>query len=157
MQSFVLGLAAACAVPVCSQPAISAEETLRFRLVVHHIETDTMRNPAETGPELSASHSVGVAVMEDGRLAWKEFVWIGFGGDGAVPSQGFSSYVFENGDGLDVRFSSGPGEGGYFVDYEVLSGSGGYAGATGTGQLKLVPTDWDHATLFEGSIDVTTP
>lgn len=150
--ALIIGAIATYAVPVQA-----AEETLKFRLVVHHVSSGTMNNPNDGGPGLTATQSVGVAVLEDGRLAYKEFVWIGFEGEPAVPSHGLSSYVFENGDALHVQFTSGPEEGGYFVNYDVLSGSGTYAGATGTGRLAAKATKWDDATLFEGAINVTTP
>lgn len=145
-------------ITLAALPASAAEETLNFRLVVTDTETGEHTDPAIEGFALGAVKSVGVAMLEDGRIAYKEFVRIDMAGDGAPTRQpGYSNYKFENGDSLQVAFTAGAVEGGYTVEYEVLSGTGAYSNATGTGRLDLVPTEWSDASLFEGSITVSTP
>ncbi len=140
------------------QPVSAAEQTLNFRLVTRDISEAVHTNENIEGLRLSAVQAVGVAVFDDGRLAYKEYVNLSYEGENAPAKQpGFSSYVFQNGDSLQVSFEYGPGEGGYFVDYTILSGTGAYAGATGTGRIAYVDSAWDDATLFEGSFTVTTP
>lgn len=139
-------------------PAVAAEETLNLRLVTRDIVDAVHTDSAIEGLALGAHEAVGVAVFDDGRIAYKEYVWIGYEGENAPnPQPGFSSYVFQNGDSLQLSFMAGPRDDGFYVDYTVLSGTGAYAGATGTGQIKAAEASWDDAGYFEGSITVTTP
>ena len=153
-------------VPICTvvlltlptQPVWAGEETLSFRLVTRAIDVSTHTDDNIEGLGLSAGQSVGVAVFDDGRLAYKEYVYLGYEGENAPAKQpGFSSYTFENGDSFQVSFMYGAGDAGYSVEYEVISGTGAYAGATGTGQIILGETKWDQALFWEGSINLVTP
>ena len=40
--------------------------------------------------------------------------------------------------------------------HHVISGTGKYAGATGTGSFDGVPTKWKDASLFDGKFKITT-
>ena len=37
----------------------------------------------------------------------------------------------------------------------MISGTGKYVGATGTGSFKAIKEPWDSASLFEGSLNLT--
>jgi hypothetical protein len=39
--------------------------------------------------------------------------------------------------------------------YQVISGTGEFAGATGTGEFKSAEAKWDEALLLDGSFRVT--
>jgi hypothetical protein len=126
--------------------------------VTRVIAEETHTDPKIENLSLGAGQSIGVAIFDDGRIAYKEYVYLSYAGENAPPKQpGFSSYTFENGDSFQVSFVYGPGEGGFFVDYTVLSGTGAYAGATGTGQIAIAPAEWGDATLWQGSITLVTP
>jgi len=134
----------------------AAEEKPNLRLVVRDVGATSMPPPNDNGAGLLAIHSVVGGAFKDGRLGYKEFVRIGFDRESVTQGLSSSSYVFENSDALNVRFAWAPKGSDHVVTYDVLSGSDAYGGATGTGKLLLVPAKWSDATLFKGSIDVTT-
>ena len=70
---------------------------------------------------------------------------------------GLSTYTFENGDALNVRFDGGWSPAGEQLEYKVLSGVGAFEGATGTGELTGVETAWKDASLLEGSFTIQVP
>ena len=142
---------------ILSGAANAGEETLPFKLVVRDLAELTHSEPATEGVGMAAYQSIGVAVFDNGRLAYKEFVNVAMNVNPPVKSPGFSNYVFANGDSLQVSFLAGPGDGGFFVDYTILSGTGAYAGATGDGRLQAMDASWADATLFEGAFRVVTP
>ena len=156
MRSSILILAL-CGLSILSGAAHAGEETLPFRLVVRDLAELTHSEQAVEGVGMTAYQSIGVAIFDDGRLAYKEFVNIGMSVNPPVKSPGFSNYIFANGDSLQVSFLAGPDEGGFFVDYKILSGTGAYDGATGDGRLQAMEASWTDATLFEGAFRVITP
>ena len=73
------------------------------------------------------------------------------GSDEEGSYSGYSTYTFQDGDSLTLKFTGGwsaEGDGG---DYEVLSGTGVFKGASGTGRFDAVEEPWDDANLFDGS------
>lgn len=138
--------------------AVSAEEqNLRFKLVVSFTNSAEMKLASFPDRALAAHEALGVAFFEDGRVAFKQFVVSTAGGAEDGSFMGLSTYTFENGDALTLKFSGGwtaEGEGG---DYEVLSGTGAYEGATGTGRFDALESVWEDATLLEGSFTLDVP
>ena len=131
------------------------EETLKFRLVTRMVDGTFIEASNIEGRSVGAGKYAGVAVFEDGRLANKEFV---LSMDNRGPEGtyvGYSTYTFENGDSLTLSFTGGWGESGAGGDYVVLSGTGAYEGATGSGRFDAVEVSWDSAELYDGSITVT--
>ena len=101
--------ACAAAAATTAQPVAAAEETLSFRLVTRIISVASHTDGNVEGLKLTAGQSVGVAVFDDGRLAAKEYVYLSYSGENAPAMQpGYSSYVFQNGDSLQVSFEYGP-------------------------------------------------
>ena len=49
--------------------------------------------------------AVGVAVFEDGRIAFKEFVFAGDTTEDGSRGTGYSTYTFQNGDALNFSLS----------------------------------------------------
>jgi hypothetical protein len=143
-------------VATMSAAAAGAEEQeLNFTLVTTPVvETST---PVLTGEQaITAASSVGTAHFEDGRTAFKEYVVIMMGaGEGEM--RGYSSYVFADGDALLLRFSGGWGADGLGGDYEVVSATGAFEGATGTGRFDAVEADWERSVLFEGTLTLEVP
>jgi len=131
------------------------EETLKGRLITRTISETSIDAPGVEGIRVGAGHYAGIAVFEDGRLADKQFVlnWDNRGAEGNY--NGYATYTFQNGDSLTLKFTGGWGPDGQSGDYQVLSGTGAYKGATGTGRFDAVPNPWDKANLWDLTIKVT--
>ena len=106
---------------------------------------------------MGSGPAAGVAVFEDGRIAYKDFVVFTDGTAEEGEWRGYSTYTFENGDLLTLKFTGGWSASGSGGDYEVLSGTGAFEGATGTGRFDGVQTAWEGASLFNGSFDLDVP
>lgn len=141
----------------CAVPALAGEQTLKFRLVTHDISANMLEIADVPGTMVGAHDAIGVALFEDGRVAYKKFVYTDDGTDAAGRFLGYSTYTFENGDSITAKFTGDWTAAGSGGDYQVISGTGAYAGATGTGRFDMVPTAWDGATLFDGSFKLEVP
>ena len=88
---------------------MAAEETLKFRLIVMTVNETSADAPNIEGHSVSAGTFTGIAVLKDGRITHKEFVDItdNRGAEGSFP--GYSTYTFENGDSLSLRYTGGWG------------------------------------------------
>lgn len=137
--------------------ALGGEVVLPFRLVTQDVQSVRFDAPAGADHSLAVTSAVGTATFEDGRIAHKTFVYTGDDGPEEGSFTGYSSYVFENGDSLNLRFTGGWSPDGAGGDYEVLSGTGAFAGATGTGRFDATDTDWQGATLWTGSFTLDLP
>lgn len=138
-------------------PVMAEQVTLRFQLVTQDVETTSYDSPVEGGNTLEIAKAVGTAVFEDGRIAQKIFT---YNADNAAESGtlvGYSKYVFENGDALNLKFSASWSAKGVDGDYELISGTGAYEGATGSGRFDSVSAEWTGATLFDGSFTLEIP
>jgi hypothetical protein len=131
-------------------PAMAEEQVLRFKLVVTNVDEATLASAPE-GQSIMAAGAVGVATFEDGRTAFKEFVILDAGGEDKGEFTGYSTYTFENGDSLHLKFVGGWSSDGLTGDYELISGTGAFAGATGTGHFEGLDESWERANLLEGS------
>ena len=109
------------------------------------------------GRSIGAGDYVGVAVFDDGRIAFKKFVMMMEAAKAEGSYSGYSTYTFQNGDSLTLKFVGGWGEKRDGGDYEVLSGTGAFKGATGTGGFEALEENWDGANLYEGSFKLTLP
>lgn len=141
----------------CATPALAGEQVLKFRLVTHDVSANVLEVAGVPGTMLGSHDAIGVAVFEDGRVAFKKFVYTNNGTDTAGAFLGYSTYTFENGDSITAKFTgdwSAAGSGG---DYEVISGTGAYDGVTGTGRFDMVPTAWDDGALYDGSFTLEVP
>ena len=131
-----------------SGAASAQEQTLRFKLVVTMTSDAKMELPSITDQSLMANEAVGVAYFEDGRIAFKRFAIANLGGEKEGSYMGLSTYTFENGDALNLKFTGGWSPEGQTVEYTVLSGGGAFEGATGTGELTGVENSWEDANLL---------
>lgn len=101
----------------------------------------------------------GAAFFKDGRVASKEFIFSGDFSKGSGPFLGYSTYQFEDGSTIVARFA-GTQRAGQPVhgDYTVVSGTGVYAGAKGTGSFDSAPHKFTGGvSLVNGKFAVTTP
>jgi hypothetical protein len=67
-----------------------------------------------------------------------------------------STYTFDDGT-LTARFTLAIGVQGAHGEYKILSGTGAYAGASGTGTLDGVPSVIKNASFFKVKLQVVTP
>ena len=77
---------------------------------------------------------------------------------GPGPFFGCSAYQFKDGSSIIARFA-GTARAGQPThgEYTVISGTGAYAGAKGTGSFDGVPTKLTGANLLNGKFTITTP
>ena len=146
------------AVSLVAQNAVSAEHNLEFKLVVMPVEVKNFEIPNIEGQNVSLMKMNGVAYFKDGRVASKNFVFNTDYNKGSGPFFGYSTYQFEDGSTLTARFA-GTQRAGQPVhgEYTVLSGTGVYAGAKGTGTFDAVPHKLTGASLLNGKFSISTP
>lgn len=138
--------------------SVAAEEQkLKFRALIMQLSGSRMDVPAFKGHAMGANRFAGFAVFEDGRIAYKTVITISESAGETRNSNGYSTYVFQNGDALVVKLTGHASPDGSSGDYKVVSGTGAYEGATGTGRWEKVRDPWRHANLYEGSISVELP
>lgn len=133
--------------------ASAQEQTLRFKLVTTMTSDVEMKLPTVADQSVLSNEGVGVAYFEDGRVAFKRFVVTSVGGDEGSYF-GLSTYTFENGDSISLRLDGGWTPQSEEAQYTVLSGTGAFEGATGTGGLTAVGDSWNDASLLDGSFTV---
>ena len=135
--------------------SVAAEEqTLKFRVVMTEVGGSIMDIAALKGHAMASQKFAGVAVFEDGRIAYKTVVALTDIADEKISYSGYSTYMFENGDVIVVKFTGGGSPESNGGDYKVVSGEGAYKGATGTGRFDSAKNPWDDAELYEGTISV---
>jgi hypothetical protein len=139
-------------------PAVQAgEQTLKYRLILTDTEAHAFEAVGAEGVAVSAHEAVGLAVFDDGRIAFKKFVYLDDSSESAGGGSGYSTYTFENGDSLTAKFTYDWSAAGLKGVYDVVSGTGAYAGATGTGAFESVSEPWEGADLHAGSLTIELP
>src|SRR5262245_23286376 len=136
--------------------SVAAEE-MKFRAMLMQLSGSRMDIPAFKGHAMGAAKFAGFAVFEDGRIAYKTVVVTSESSGDTGTSSGYSTYMFQNGDALVVKLTGRMSPDGSSGDYKVVSGTGAYEGAAGTGRWEKVKDPWENATLYEGSISVERP
>lgn len=138
--------------------AQAGEHVLPFSLVTRAIDVKTEKVAGIEGLVVSTGRYAGTAVFADGRIANKEFTLTYDFRQGAGPFHGYSNYTFVDGSSLMMRYEGTlvPGKP-MRGSYTVLSGSGIYKGATGTGHFEKVVDPWENANLYTGVLQVSTP
>jgi hypothetical protein len=136
--------------------AAAEEQVLNFTLVVSFVDEASLPSVPE-GRMASATRAIGVASFEDGRTAFKEFVVLQGGTPDDGEMTGYSTYTFAEGDSIHARFTGSWSGEGVVGDYEVISGTGMYQGATGTGHFEGREESWDRAELLDGSFTLQMP
>jgi len=155
MSKWKIASAAVAAACLAAGSVAAEEQTLKFRLLTKKVSGAVMEVANVDGRTVGAGEYVGVAVFEDGRIAYKEFVSMMDAGKAEGSYSGYSTYTFQNGDSLTLKFIGGWGQKRNGGDYEVLSGTGAFKGASGTGRFDALKEPWDGANLYEGSFTLT--
>lgn len=143
---------------VTSLSAIAADKTLDFRLITKRLEgTQTVAKNVE-GQSSGLFKIFGVAYFSTGQIAVKEFVHSQDFIKGSGPFSGYSTYTFEDGASLTVKYTGNliPGKP-MHGDYVVLSGTGIYEGATGTGYFESAPHKYPDGAYYVGQLKIHTP
>jgi hypothetical protein len=148
--------AAAMAASGIAASAWAEEQTLRFRVVLTKVSTDSLEVANQPGRTMSLERVVGVAVFEDGRIAFKVVTGTVDGTAEQGSYAGYATYTFESGDSMTVKYGGEwPSEAGGSA--EVLSGTGAYEGVTGTVQFTTVKDPWADANIDEGVFNINVP
>jgi hypothetical protein len=158
MSEHTTAAVAIAAISFLAQGAVAAEHNLEFKLVVAPVEVKTFEVSNVEGQNVSLMKMNGVAFFKDGRVASKNFVFNVDYNKGSGPFFGYSTYQFEDGSSITARFAGTqrPGQPTH-GEYTVLSGTGVYAGAKGTGTFDAVPHKLTGANLLNGKFSITTP
>jgi hypothetical protein len=144
---------------VASAVAASAsaeEQTLRFRAVLTKVSTDTLEVANQPGRTLGLERVVGVAIFEDGRIAFKVVTGTVDGTAEQGSYTGYATYTFESGDSITVKYGGEwPSEAGGTA--EVIAGTGAYEGVTGSAKFISVEDPWANAHIDEGTFTINVP
>ena len=150
-------VAAAVIVMTSSGAAFADGHELTFRLVTHTIDMKVVEAPDAEGHILGTGNFKGVAVFADGEIADKTFVFTFDETDGVGTGFGYSTYTFMDGSSITARFDDVTEADTSGGEYQVLSGTGKYEGAKGTGWYKKVDEPWEGASLFDGAFSLDLP
>lgn len=147
-------VALACAT---TQAAVAGEQALECKMVLKNIDVKSLEVAQVEGQTVGVSKSFGVATFADGRIATKDFTYSWDTNKGNGSFSGYSTYTFQDGSSITARYvgtarSGQPARG----EYTVLSGTGAYAGAKGTGSFESIPSKLT-AGLYNCKFAITTP
>jgi hypothetical protein len=151
LRPMISSIAFAAAGLMVAGPAVAE---LKFKVVMTEVGGSTLDVEAFKGHSVGATKYAGAAVFNDGRIAYKTVVSTSESAGETGTYTGYSTYMFQNGDVLVVKFKGGWSPDSNGGDYKVVSGEGAYKGATGTGRFDAVENPWKDADMFEGTISV---
>ena len=157
MRQSLYGILIGAAALLTSSVAFAGEQHLEFKLVTRWVNPTVLEAANIEGQTMSASKAVGVAYFKDGRVASKDFIVTADLRNGSGPLKGYSTYTFEDGSTITASFTGERKSGEVHGIYTIISGTGTYADATGTGSFDSVPTKFKDAILYNGKFDVKTP
>lgn len=141
-----------------AQSASAADQVLDFKLVTRPVDVKALDHKAVDGQSVGTGKYFGVANFKDGRTASKDFIFSWDFNKGNGPFFGYSTYTFEDGSSITARFAGTLRAGQpMHGEYTIVSGSGVYAGAKGSGVFDAMPHKLAEGNLYSGRLMVTTP
>jgi hypothetical protein len=137
--------------------AFAGEQVLEFKFVIKLLDPKVLEATNISGQTMIASKGFGVAYFKDGRVATNDFIITYDLLKGSGPSRGYGTYTFEDGSSITSSIAGERKEGRLQGVYTIISGTGTYANATGTGSFDGVPAAFKDAFLLNGKFNVKTP
>ncbi|MCP3371834.1 hypothetical protein [Bradyrhizobium cajani] len=137
--------------------ALAGEQVLEFKLVTKPMDVKITEVTNVEGQTVMSGKMFGVAFFKDGRVAVKDFVNSADLLKGSGPINGYSTYTFDDGSSITARYTGAIKDGRTKGEYTILSGTGTYANATGTGGFESVQSAFKGAGLYDGRLIVKTP
>jgi len=144
------------ALVVAASTAVAGERVLEFKLVTKPIDVKVIEAANVEGQTVVSGKFFGVAVFKDGRIGVKEFVHSSDLLKGSGPYYGYSTYTFEDGS-ITARYTGSVKDGKSKGEYTILSGTGAYANATGTGTIESASNPFKGVNLLDIKLVVKTP
>ncbi|GLR83477.1 hypothetical protein [Bradyrhizobium iriomotense] len=144
------------ALAVAASTAVAGEKVLEFKLVTKPIDVKVIEAANIEGQTIASGKLFGVAVFNDGRIGVKEFVNTSDLLKGSGTFFGYSTYTFEEGS-ITARYTGSAKDGKSNGEYTILSGTGAYANATGTGTIESAPNPFKGVSLLNIKLVIKTP
>jgi hypothetical protein len=144
------------ALTMAASTALAGEQVLEFKLVTKPIDFKMTEVANIEGQAVGSGRLFGVAVFKDGRIGVKDFVNSADMFKGTGSFFGYSTYTFEEGS-ITARYTGSVKDGRSSGEYTILSGTGAYANATGTGTIESTPNPFKGVNLLNIKLVVRTP